>query len=245
RRAMGEAAVAAARAVGYCNAGTIEFLVDQGRFHFLEMNTRIQVEHPVTELVTGIDLVQWQLRIASGESIPFGQDDIRIDGHAIECRITSEDTANGFLPATGTIELLEAPAGPGVRWDAGVAEGDEVSLFYDPLLAKLIVHGSDRAAAIERMGRALAELRIAGLETSVSLHARIMQEPDFRAGDLDIRYLDTHPDVLRAMADAETRSAVAITAVLLEDAHRKQRSVGRVQPASGARGGWRAQGWRS
>ncbi len=244
RVAMGEAAVAAARAVDYRNAGTIEFLVQDGRFFFLEMNTRIQVEHPVTELVTGIDLVQWQLRIASGERIPFTQDEIALNGHAIECRITSEDTRNGFLPSTGRVTRLEAPAGPGVRWDAGIAEGNEVSLFYDPLLAKLIVHGEDRAFAIERMRRALQELRIVGVDTSVALHRRIMDDPDFRAGRLDIRYFESHPQLLRDEPDEEALLAAAAAAALLEEAARNRRTVPRMTERRAA-GGWRSMGWRS
>jgi acetyl-CoA carboxylase, biotin carboxylase subunit len=148
RRAMGETAVRAASAAGYVNAGTCEFLLDRdGKFYFLEMNTRLQVEHPVTELVTGIDLVQWQMRIASGERLPFKQEDIVPRGWAIECRITSEDPANGFLPSTGTISYVHVPAGPGVRWDSGIEIGSEVGLYYDPMLAKLIVHAPTREAA--------------------------------------------------------------------------------------------------
>ena len=240
RNTMGDAAVAAARAVGYTNAGTIEFLVDEGRFHFLEMNTRIQVEHPVTERVTGIDLVQWQLRIAGGDVLPFSQDDIRMHGHAIECRITSEDVFNGFLPSTGRIERLDVPGGPGVRWDAGIVEGSEVSLFYDPLLAKLIAHGPDRGAAIDRMRRALGELNVTGLDTSVALHRRIMDEADFRAGDIDIRYLDTHGDLLRAAQADDAYTAVAVAAALLEEASRKRRMVPRMDTTAGARSAWRS-----
>jgi len=237
--------VAAARAVGYRNAGTIEFLVDQGRFHFLEMNTRIQVEHPVTELVTGIDLVQWQIRIAGGAEFPFVQDDVRMNGHAIECRITSEDVFNGFLPSTGRIERLDVPAGPGIRWDAGIVEGSEVSLFYDPLLAKLVAHGTDRAAAIARMRRALGELRVAGLESSVALHRRIMEEADFRAGNIDIRYLETHADLLRAEPADDACTAAAIAAALLEEASRKRRTVRRVDTTGASRAGWRSGDWRA
>ncbi|HEX6941209.1 MAG TPA: acetyl-CoA carboxylase biotin carboxylase subunit [Longimicrobiales bacterium] len=244
RRRMGEAAVAAARAVGYRNAGTIEFLYQDGAFYFLEMNTRIQVEHPVTELVTGVDLVQWQIRIAAGERLPFTQDDVRLTGHAIECRITSEDARNGFLPSTGRIERLQVPAGPGVRWDGGIMEGFEVSLFYDPLLGKLIVHGADREAAIERMRRALAELRIVGVETSAPFHRRVMEEPDFRAGRLDIRYLEKHPGLLEAGADEESLRAAALAAALLEEEERQRRAVGRISVAASGGSGWRERGWR-
>src|SRR5262249_56491666 len=148
RAEMGAAAVRAARQAGYVNAGTCEFLLDgDGRYYFLEMNTRLQVEHPVTEFVTGIDLVQWQIRVAAGEALPFRQEDIVPRGWAIECRITSEDPANGFLPSTGRISYLRLPSGPGVRWDGGIEVGSEVGLFYDPMLAKLIVHAPTREAA--------------------------------------------------------------------------------------------------
>jgi acetyl-CoA carboxylase biotin carboxylase subunit len=245
RAAMGAAAVAAAAAVGYRNAGTIEFLLHEGAFYFLEMNTRIQVEHPVTELVTGLDLVQWQLRIAGGEPLPWCQEDVPLDGHALECRITSEDPANGFLPSTGRIERLQLPAGPGVRWDGGIQEGDEVSLHYDPMLAKLIVHGPTRAEAIERMRRALSELRIVGLETSAPFHRRLMDEPDFRAGRLDIRFLERHPALLGPAHAPETEAAAALAAALLEDEQRRLRAAGRIggegaTPSSP----WRDRGWR-
>lgn len=156
RARMGATAVAAAKAAGYVNAGTCEFLLDKdGQYYFLEMNTRIQVEHPVTELVMGIDLVQWQIRIAAGEALPFAQKDFTPRGWAIECRITSEDPSNGFLPSTGRIEYLHLPSGPGVRWDGGIEAGSVVGLHYDPMLAKLIVHAPTRDLAISRMRRAL------------------------------------------------------------------------------------------
>jgi acetyl-CoA carboxylase, biotin carboxylase subunit len=244
RQRMGGAAVAAAAAVDYRNAGTIEFLFQGGEFFFLEMNTRIQVEHPVTELVTGIDLVQWQIRIAAGERLPFGQSDIRLTGHAVECRITSEDPFNGFLPSTGRIELLVLPAGPGVRWDGGILEGTEVSLYYDPMLAKLIAYGPDRPAAIERMRRALAELRVVGVETSAPYHARVLAEPDFRRGDIDIRYVDRHPELLEPAGDEETLALAALTAALLEEEERQRRAVRRIVATGPGGGGWRRRGWR-
>jgi len=245
RRRMGEAAVAAARAVDYRNAGTIEFLYQDGEFYFLEMNTRIQVEHPVTEMITGIDLVQWQIRIAAGERLPFTQEDIRLDGHAIECRITSEDARQGFLPSTGRIERLQLPTGPGVRWDGGIMEGFEVSLYYDPLLGKLIVHGPDRAAAIERMRRALAELRIVGVETSAPFHRKVMEEPDFRAGNVDIRYLEKHPGLQGGEPDEEMLRVAALAAAMLEEEDRQRRAVRRIgTTTAGAGSGWRDRGWR-
>ncbi|MBA2670843.1 MAG: acetyl-CoA carboxylase biotin carboxylase subunit, partial [Gemmatimonadetes bacterium] len=217
REAMGATAVAAARSVNYEGAGTVEFLYQDGAFFFLEMNTRIQVEHPVTEMTTGIDLVQWQIRIAAGEAIPFRQEDIRMTGHAIECRITSEDPTNSFLPSTGRIEHLDVPAGPGVRWDSGIAVGYEVGLSYDPMLAKLIVHAPTRDEAINRMRRALGELRLVGLDSSVPFHLRVMDEPDFRAGRLDIRYLENHEaELLDIPLDDETLHLAALAAALLE-----------------------------
>jgi acetyl-CoA carboxylase biotin carboxylase subunit len=242
RQQMGEAAVAAARAVDYHNAGTIEFLFQDGRFYFLEMNTRIQVEHPVTELVTGLDLVQWQLRIAGGERLPFEQKDITWRGHAIECRITSEDPQNGFLPSTGRVELLTIPSGGGVRWDGGIEVGSEISLFYDPMLAKLIVYGPDRATAIARMRRALDELTVVGIETSAMFHRRVMQEPDFNAGKLSIRYLEDHPHLLNGGYPAERLELVALAAALLEEERANRSSVPRIE-ASKQRSGWRDRSW--
>ncbi|HET7275061.1 MAG TPA: hypothetical protein VFI91_07755, partial [Longimicrobiaceae bacterium] len=247
RAAMGATAVAAAKAVGYEGAGTVEFLYQGGEFYFLEMNTRIQVEHPVTELITGIDLVQWQIRVAAGESLPFTQDDITFTGHAIECRITSEDPANSFLPSTGRIELLDIPSGPGVRWDGGIAPGYEVGLSYDPMLAKLIVHAPTREEAIERMERALRELRVAGVDTSVPFHLRVMAEPDFRAGNLDINYLEKHEaTLLGADPDEELLLAAAVAGALLEEEARNRTGFQRVASGSSARSGWRgAIGWKS
>jgi len=232
RGAIGDAAVQAARAVGYVGAGTIEFLWDSGEFHFLEMNTRIQVEHPVTEFVTGIDLVEWQLRIASGQALTFDQQDIALEGHAIECRITAEDVASGFLPATGTIRRLGVPGGPQVRWDAGIRVGQEVGLNYDSLLGKLVVHGETREAAIERMVRALGELQIEGVETSISFHHRLLQEAEFRAGEIDIGYLDRHPELMAGtLSDSEVRTA-AVLAALLEERARAVRTVATASPGA-------------
>jgi acetyl-CoA carboxylase, biotin carboxylase subunit len=236
--------VAAARAVNYRNAGTVEFLYEEGAFYFLEMNTRIQVEHPVTELVTGIDLVQWQLRIAGGAALPFAQAAVAYTGHAIECRITSEDPANGFLPSTGRVLLFQPPGGPGVRWDGAVAEGVEVSLYYDPLLGKLIVHAPDRGAALDRMARALAELRIAGVETSTAFHRRVMAEPAFRAGDVTIRYLEEHTDLVAAQPDEDVMRLAALAAALLEDEARSRRGAQRIEDAATPQSRWRAGGWR-
>jgi acetyl-CoA carboxylase biotin carboxylase subunit len=216
RKKMGAAAVAAAKAAGYVNAGTCEFLLDKhGNFYFLEMNTRIQVEHPVTELVMGIDLVQWQLRIARGETLPFTETPAP-NGWAIECRITSEDPANGFLPSTGRVAHLQLPAGPGVRWDGGITTGSVVGLSYDPMLAKLIVHAPTRELAIQRMERALRELVITGVETSREFHLRVMADADYRSGNVTIQWLEAKlPEILARRPSAETTRAAAIAAALL------------------------------
>ena len=191
RRQMGEVAVRVAQAANYTNAGTVEFLVDQQKnFYFLEMNTRLQVEHPVTELITGEDLVHLQIRIASGEKLPFAQEDIKIRGHAIECRIYAEDPDNNYFPSPGKITLLLPPAGPGIRHDSGTYEGWTVPIDYDPLLAKLIGYGADRRQAIMRLQRALQEYFAAGIKTNISLFKRILQDPDFVAGRIDTAYLD-------------------------------------------------------
>jgi acetyl-CoA carboxylase, biotin carboxylase subunit len=191
RRRMGEVAVRVAQAANYTNAGTVEFLVDQDKnFYFLEMNTRLQVEHPVTELITGLDLVHLQIRIAAGQKLPFKQEDVLIRGHAVECRIYAEDPDNNYFPSPGRISLLLAPSGPGIRRDSGMYEGWNVPIDYDPLLAKLIGYGSDRAQAISRLTRALNEYFVGGIKTNISLFRRILLDPDFKAGKLDTGFLD-------------------------------------------------------
>jgi acetyl-CoA carboxylase biotin carboxylase subunit len=227
RKKMGETAVRAARAAGYVNAGTCEFLLDsKGDFYFLEMNTRLQVEHPVTELVTGIDLVQWQIRIASGEKLPFRQEDITPRGWAMECRITSEDASDNFLPSTGRIDYLHLPSGPGVRWDGGIESGTEVMRYYDPMLAKLIVWGADREQAVTRMRRALVDLIILGVETSRDFHIRVMDDDEFRRGDIDIQWLERRlASILGRRAAGETVEVAAIAGALLAERDRSARNV--------------------
>jgi acetyl-CoA carboxylase, biotin carboxylase subunit len=191
RRRMGEVAVRVAEAARYTNAGTVEFLVDQEKnFYFLEMNTRLQVEHPVTELITGLDLVHLQIRIAAREKLPFTQDEVRIRGHAIECRIYAEDPDNNYFPSPGRITRLLEPAGPGIRQDSGMYEGWNVPLDYDPLLAKLIGYGTDREQAIARLARALDEYFVGGIKTNLSLFRRILRDAEFRAARLDTGFLD-------------------------------------------------------
>jgi len=217
RERMGRVAIAAAEAVGYRSAGTVEFLFQDGEFFFLEMNTRIQVEHPVTELVWEVDLVQEQLRVAAGETLSWQPPEDAPRGHAIECRIGGEDPRAGFLPSAGRIGALRVPSGPGVRWDGGIESGFEVGLHYDPLLAKLIAHAPTRDEAIDRMARALDELEVVGPATSAPFHRAVMREPDFRAGRLSIRYVEGHPGLLRRDVDPETLRAVAVAAALLEE----------------------------
>jgi acetyl-CoA carboxylase biotin carboxylase subunit len=241
RARMGATAVAAAQAAGYVNAGTCEFLLDQhGDYYFLEMNTRIQVEHPVTELVTGIDLVQWQIRIAAGEKLPFRQELIVPRGWAMECRITSEDFQNGFLPSTGRITYLQIPSGPGVRWDGGVEVGSEVGLFYDPMLAKLIVHAGTREAAINRMHRALLELEIEGVETSREFHLRMMEDAEFRRGDITIQWLEAKlPELSAVMPPAEEIRAAVIAAALMAERDRTAlRPAGSSSPVTETNSTW-------
>jgi len=191
REQMGECAVLVAKAVDYVGAGTVEFLVSDldKSFYFLEMNTRLQVEHAVTELVTGIDLVREQINVAAGNPLTFSQDDVILTGHAIECRIYAEDPENNFLPSPGKITRLRVPQGPGVRDDGGVYEGSEVSIYYDPMISKFAVYGKDRDQAIERMRRALKEYQIAGIKTTLPFFRTVMEDPDFVAGNLDTGFI--------------------------------------------------------
>src|ERR1700733_9805768 len=212
RRTMGEVAVRVAQAAGYTNAGTVEFLVDQQKnFFFLEMNTRLQVEHPVTELTTGLDLVHLQISIAAGKKLPFTQEDVRIRGHAIECRIYAEDPDNNYFPSPGEITLLLEPSGPGIRQDSGMYEGWNVPLDYDPLLAKLIGYGSDREQAISRLSRALSEYFVGGIKTTLSLFRRILGDADFLSAKLDTGFLDR---MLKRTADKSVDSRPAEVAAI-------------------------------
>ncbi len=232
RQEMGAAAVAAARAVDYQSAGTVEFLLDKnGHFYFLEMNTRLQVEHPVTEVVTGVDLVLWMLRIAGGRRLRLAQEDVEWSGHAIECRINAEDPYRSFMPSTGRVHAMLEPTGPGVRVDSSLYVGAEVSLFYDPLLAKLIVWGENRAQAIRRTSRALGEYRIAGIKTTIPLHQHLVNTTQFIGGQYDTRYLEEGFDMGSTEVPAEERVA-AIVAPLL--AHQRRSDViNRLAPSGG------------
>ena len=236
RHKMGQAALKIARAVRYSNAGTIEFLADQrGRFYFLEMNTRLQVEHPVTELVTGLDLVHWQIRIAAGERLTVMQEDVHWHGSALECRIYAEDPVNNYLPSPGGIAEYVEPSGPGVRVDAGVFPGWTVPMEYDPLLAKLSVWASDRPMAIERMRRAIEEYRVLGISTNLQLFGQILRDSRFRSGNLDTGFLENLELATKA-SDADTCTAGVLAAA---------RHTAQLKPPASAaslQNAWRTQG---
>ncbi len=219
RIAMGEASVKAAKAIDYLGAGTVEYLVDeQGRFYFMEMNTRLQVEHPVTELVTGQDLVAWQLKVASGEPLPLTQAQITVAGHAVEVRLYAEDPHRDFLPATGTLARLRWPQGEGVRVDTGVVEGDAITAYYDPMIAKLICFGDDRPMAIRRMVQALGQCELAGVTTNLPFLHRIADHPAFAAADLHTGFIPAHSDALFAPTTDAWPAAWAVALSLLEPA---------------------------
>jgi propionyl-CoA carboxylase alpha chain len=237
RAAMGADAVRLARAVGYVSAGTVEFVVDrERRFYFLEMNTRLQVEHPVTELVTGLDLVEWMIRIARGEPLPFGQDDLAIRGAAIEARVYAEDPARGFLPSTGRLRRYLEPEGEGIRVDSGVREGDEVSLFYDPMIAKACAHGHDRETARRRLAAALDAFVIEGPTDNLAFLGAVLDHPRFRAGDLSTGFVaETYGERFDcALPDAEAAARLAAMAVAMR----------LIQDERAARVSGRLQGWR-
>ncbi len=226
RRAMGEAAVAAARAVQYVGAGTVEFIMTGADFYFMEMNTRLQVEHPVTEMITGLDLVEWQLRVAAGEPLPLEQAQLQVSGHALEARIYAENPARGFLPSTGTLKHLRMPQGvefrlgdagqrASVRIDSGVREGDTITPFYDPMIAKLIVHGATRADALARMRRALEECEIVGPHTNVEFLHRLVTSEPFVHADLDTGLIERHHDALFAAQNKPLREALALACAAL------------------------------
>ncbi|MFI2374229.1 acetyl/propionyl/methylcrotonyl-CoA carboxylase subunit alpha [Streptomyces sp. NPDC018964] len=240
RAAMGEAAVQAARSCGYRGAGTVEFIVpgdDPSSYCFMEMNTRLQVEHPVTELITGLDLVEWQLRVAAGEPLPFGQDDVRLTGHAVEARLCAEDPARGFLPSGGTVLRLREPRGDGVRTDSGLSEGTEVGSLYDPMLSKVIAYGPDRATALRRLRAALAETVTLGVQTNAGFLRRLLAHPAVVSGDMDTGLVEREVDGL--VPDGVPAETYAAAALLRQAALRR--------PAGGS--GWAdpfaaADGWR-
>lgn len=216
RQQMGQAAVEAARAVGYVNAGTVEFIATpDGQFYFLEMNTRLQVEHPVTEFVTGLDLVKLQFAVAAGEKLPFTQTNLRQRGHAIECRVYAEDPNNGFLPAIGKLLQFRPPEGPGVRVDSGVISGDEISIHYDPMIAKIIVYDNTREAAIQRMQTALGQTVILGLTTNLQFLSTLLANPVFQAGEVDTGFVDKN--LARLLPAEKNLPDIALIAAALGD----------------------------
>ncbi len=246
RAAMGKAAVDAARAVGYVGAGTVEFIANQdGTFYFMEMNTRLQVEHPVTEMITGLDLVEWQLRVASGEPLPLAQEQLAINGHALEARIYAEDPAKGFLPSTGKLTHLATPEeGMHVRVDTGVEEGDEISPFYDPMIAKLIVWDVNRDRALARMLQALAEYRVVGVANNIEFLSRLTACPAFANADLDTGLIEREKDYLFPEDGGATREAwlaVALAELLREKERAALAAARHPEPSSPwhLRDGWR------
>ncbi|MBR9974415.1 MAG: ATP-grasp domain-containing protein, partial [Bacteroidetes bacterium] len=241
RARMGQAAVEAARACGYVNAGTIEFLVDGDRnFYFLEMNTRLQVEHPVTEMVTGIDLVKMQLLVAEGRPLPLTQDDVVIRGHAIECRVCAEDVRSDFLPDTGVLRRYRPPQGFGIRDDSGVAEGSEISIHYDPMFAKLVVWGMDRADAIGKMRRALDEFVIDGVETTIPFCRFVMDHPRFIDGDFQIDFVQKHyrPEFLPQPTEQEVLAGILAAVFADENQSNGRASTGRDEGVVGSCSPW-------
>jgi acetyl-CoA carboxylase biotin carboxylase subunit len=230
REKMGTIAVKSAQAVDYVNAGTIEFLVDKERnFYFLEMNTRLQVEHPITEMVTGVDIVAEQLRIARGRQLSYTQDQIKFNGHAIECRINAEDPFNGFMPSTGQITHSILPTGPGVRIDTGVYPGFEITPFYDPMIAKLIVWGETRGQAILRMRRALEEYRIVGVRTNIPFHQTLMDSHRFMGGQFDTRFVEERFSMDDAIESRTTNAEIAAILATLVSHHQSELSAQRVR----------------
>jgi acetyl-CoA carboxylase biotin carboxylase subunit len=251
RARIGELAVTAVKAAGYENAGTVEFLRDDdGSFYFMEVNARLQVEHPVTEMVTGIDLVKAMLEVAAGGDLPASQEEIGLRGHAIECRIIAEDPVRNFMPSPGVIRAQRPPGGPGVRFDGGTYDGYEVPVFYDPLIGKLICWGCDRPHAVVRMARALDEMRIDGLTTSISFHRKVMGHPAFVEGDLHTGFLEEHPELVSPDDDPWLNEIAVVAAAVAHFRRIELRSQERPAGGSGAGGSawkWsgRNRGWRS
>ncbi|MCB9234555.1 MAG: acetyl-CoA carboxylase biotin carboxylase subunit [Bacteroidia bacterium] len=240
RKAMGEAAVNVCKACNYTNAGTVEFLVDDTlNFYFLEMNTRLQVEHPVTEMITGLDLVKEQIRIARGESLSLRQKDVPIHGHAIELRVYAENPANNFLPDIGNLKVYRRPQGHGIRVDDGFEEGMDIPIYYDPMIAKLCVHGANRLEAVEKMRRAIAEYEIVGIETTLAFGDFVMRHPAFLSGDFDTNFVPLHfkPELLeRPLDEIEAQIVALMGAKLFSD---QTAPVAAVSQGSGGRSKWK------
>ncbi|KAA3611399.1 MAG: acetyl-CoA carboxylase biotin carboxylase subunit [Calditrichaeota bacterium] len=248
REEMGKVATQAALACNYTNAGTVEFLVDEKKnFYFLEMNTRLQVEHPVTEMITGLDLVRLQIEVAEGKALPVKQEEIQATGHAIECRIYAEDPKNNFLPFTGKITHLEPPDGPGVREDSGIANGDEVTMFYDPMLSKLVAFAENRELAITRMLRALREYRIAGVVTTIPFCEWVLQHDRFKAGNIDTGFIEQEffsKDISETLGFSELDQKKIAIAATLYDLNTSTNSTIKKATNSSA-SGWKERGWKN
>jgi acetyl/propionyl-CoA carboxylase alpha subunit len=245
---MTTAALSLAAAVGYISAGTLEFVVTpEGKFYFLEMNTRLQVEHPVTELVTGVDLAAWQIRLASGEPLTFDQSDLRQHGHALECRIYAEDPANDFLPSIGQIRFYRPASGPGVRVDDGIEAGTQVSPYYDPMLAKVITYGDDRQEAIRKMVRALQDTVIFGVTTNIPFLLDILEHGEFRAGNVSTKFIERHMDPWQPSPDTSNSTWLSLAAYeLLKGNGRQSLSWPAEESGHSQQNPWqREDGWRN
>lgn len=241
RKKMGEAAVNVARACNYVGAGTVEFLIDESlNFYFLEMNTRLQVEHPVTEMITGIDLVKEQVRIAKGESIEYQQEEIPINGHALELRVYAEDPENNFLPDIGKLEVYRKPEGPGVRVDDGYTEGMDIPIHYDPMISKLVTHGKDRSEALERMIRAIDEYEIVGIKNTLAFGKFVFRHPAFISGDFDTHFVKNHftPDSLQEHTEDESMLASELAALMM-DRRKNRKSSGNQLNKGNGKSAWK------
>jgi len=217
RKKMGEVAVKIAKAVKYSGAGTVEFIMDQKEnFYFLEMNTRVQVEHPVTEMITGFDIVKWMVRIANGEKLPFKQKDLSINGWAVECRIYAEDPSTNFMPSPGHLTYVKTPGGPGIRDDSSIYSGCDITSFYDPMLSKLVVWADSREAAIDKMASALKEYVVLGVKTNIGFLIRVMNNEEFRQGKFDTGFIERHPELLTA-GEVDIEPAIIAAALAIED----------------------------
>ncbi|WP_276134606.1 acetyl-CoA carboxylase biotin carboxylase subunit [Polluticoccus soli] len=239
RKAMGECAVAVARSCNYYGAGTVEFLVDENlNFYFLEMNTRLQVEHCVTEMITGIDLVKEQINVARGNKLSFAQEDLKISGHSLELRVCAEDPMNNFLPDTGKLEMYQPPKGPGVRVDDGYEQGQDIPIFYDPMIAKLVVHGANRDEAIERLCRAIDEYYIQGIQTTLGFGKWAVQHEAFRSGNFDTKFIDKYfkPELLME-EDPEREEVAALLSAVIWEQERKPKSA--ISSTNGSATGWK------
>jgi len=231
RKKMGEVAVRIAKTVSYRGAGTIEFIMDQkGNYYFLEMNTRIQVEHPVTEMITGLDIVKWMIKVAAGEKLPLKQKDIKMNGHAIECRVYAEDPEMNFIPSPGRLVYVKAPSGPGIRDDSSIYTGSEITPFYDPMISKLIVWADTRESAINRMISALKEYIVLGVKTNIGFLLRVMQNEEFRKGDIDTAFIERHPELLKPPT-MDIESALVAAALAMRNSDNESEMIG-LKPVS-------------